>query len=230
MGKPPAATTSDFGTQGEKPTHPELLEDRAARFVASRWSLKWLHREIMFSATYRQSSRPRPEGEAADPVNRWLWRMNPRRLEVEAWRDSILAATGSLDRKLHGVSIDLDDEDNQRRTVYARVSRGRPHTIFKLYDFPDASQHSPAREMTTTPLQQLFVMNSAFLERQAAALAGRVETEADQSAQVRALYRRELSRDPTATEIDLAVSYLNHATLAQYAQALLTNNEMIFWP
>src|SRR4029077_8496614 len=90
-------TPSDFGAQGERPSHPELLDDLAARFIASGWSLKWLHREIVLSATYQQASRPRPDAAKVDPANRLLWRMNPRRLDIEAYRDCILQATGSLD-------------------------------------------------------------------------------------------------------------------------------------
>ena len=230
FGKPLAGTPSDFGTQGEKPTHPELLDDLAARFIAHGWSMKWLHREILLSAAYRQASRPRAAGEQADPTNRLLWRMNPRRLDIEAYRDSILRATGSLNTLLYGPSIDLDTDGNTRRTVYAKISRGKLHTILRLYDFSDASQHSPGRDVTTTPLQQLFVMNSSFLQDQAAALAKRVEGAEDAPASVRALFRQALSRDPNPKELDLALSYLGQATLAQYAQALLSTNELIFWP
>ncbi|HEV3198899.1 MAG TPA: PSD1 and planctomycete cytochrome C domain-containing protein, partial [Bryobacteraceae bacterium] len=121
FGKPLVATPSDFGTQGEKPTHPELLDDLAARFMANGWSLKWLHREIMLSATYRQSSKPREDGLQADATNHLLWRMNPRRLDVEAYRDSLLEASGTLDAGVGGPSTDLDLAENTRRTVYGRV-------------------------------------------------------------------------------------------------------------
>ncbi len=230
FGRPLVATPSDFGSQGEKPSHPELLEDLAARFVAHGWSLKWLHREIMLSAAYRQSSRPRAGAEQADPTNRWLWRMNPRRLDIEAFRDSILQASGTLSDRMYGPSADLDAAGDSRRTVYARISRSRVHAVLRLYDFPDASQHSPGRDLTTTPLQQLFVLNSPFLQEQAAALAHHVEREPDGAARVRALYRRVLARDPSPQETDLAMSYLAQANLAQYCQALLSTNELIFWP
>jgi hypothetical protein len=230
FGKPLVATTSDFGTQGEQPTHPELLNDLAARFVASGWSLKWLHREIMLSSAYRQASHPREDGLKADATNHLIWRMNPRRLDAEAFRDTILEAAGTLDPATGGASSDLDGADNVRRTVYGRVSRSNLNTLLKLYDFPEASQHSPSRELTTTPLQQLFVMNSAFMQTQSAALAKHVAGEADTPAKLRAMYRRVLARDPTAKELDLALSYLNGSTLEQYAQALLSSNEVIFWP
>src|SRR5262249_3037093 len=133
FGRALVATTSDFGTQGEKPSHPELLDDLAARFIAHGWSLKWLHREIMLSAAYRQSSRPRPDGEAADPVNALLWRMNPRRLDAEIYRDSILRAAGTLKDSLYGPSEDLDS-GSTRRAVYGRVGRGRLSNFLRLYD------------------------------------------------------------------------------------------------
>jgi len=230
FGKPLVVTTSDFGTQGERPTHPDLLDDLAARFIANGWRLKWLHREIMLSATYRQASHPRDDGLKADATNRWLWRMNPRRLDAEAFRDTVLEAAATLDLAVGGPSTDLDAVDNVRRTVFGRVSRGNPNTMLKLYDFPEATQHSPSRELTTTPLQQLFVMNSAFMQTQAAALAKRVAGEANASAKVRGLYRRVLARDPSARELELATSYLKGGTLEQYAQALLSSNEVIFWP
>jgi hypothetical protein len=230
FGQPLVGTPSDFGAQGEAPSHPELLEDLSARFLAHGWSLKWLHREIMLSAAYRQSSNPAAAGENVDPSNRLLWRMNPRRLDVEAFRDSILRASGSLHETLYGPSADLDTPGNMRRTIYAKVSRARLHTVFSLYDLPDPSQHSPARDVTVTPLQQLFVLNSAFLGEQAAILASQVEHEANDTAKVRDLYRRTLARDPDAEELDLALSYLRESSLAQLAQGLLATNEFIFWP
>ncbi len=230
FGKPLVATPSDFGSQGERPSHSELLDDLAARFIAHGWSFKWLHREIMLSAAYRQSSRPRSDAEQVDPTNRLLWRMNPRRLDIEAFRDSILEATGTLSNTMYGPSVNLDAEGNTRRTVYGKVSRTNLNTLLRLYDFPDPIQTSPGRDLTITSLQQLFVMNSAFIQQQAVALAKSVENEPDDAAKLRGLYRRILARDPDAEERDLAMSYLSRGTLTQYAQALLSTNEEIFWP
>ncbi len=230
FGKPLVGTPSDFGTQGEKPTHPELLDDLAARFIAHGWSLKWLNREIMLSAAYRQSSRLRPEGEQADQANALLWRMNPRRLDVESYRDSILRAAGTLNERMYGPSEDVDRATSVRRTVYGRVSRARLSNLLKLYDFPDPAQTSPGRDLTTTSLQQLFVMNSAFIEGQSAALVKAVQGEPDDPSKVRALYRRILSRDPSQKELALAADYLSGGSLNQYAQVLLASNEEIFWP
>jgi hypothetical protein len=230
FGKPLVGTPSDFGTQGDKPTHPELLDDLAARFIANGWSLKWLHREIMLSSAYRQSSAPREEAEQVDSTNKLVWRMNPRRLDIEAYRDSIMHASGTLSDKLYGPSIDFDDADNNRRTVYARISRGRLNTVLRLYDFPDPMQSSPGRDLTTTPLQQLFVMNSPFIQKQAEAFAHSVDQETDNPAKIRKLFETILLHDPSPKELDLGMTYLSQSTLAQYAQALLSLNEVIFWP
>ena len=230
FGKPLVATESDFGVQGDKPTHPELLDDLAARFIANGLSLKWLHREIMLSAAYRQASNPRKDGIAADPTNALLWRMNPRRLDIEAYRDNLLRASGDLEGKVPSLSFDLDAADNHFRTVYGRVSRGRLNTILALYDFPDPMMTAPQRELTTSPLQQLFVMNSPFMQERAAGLVKRVSTASDISRKIRDMYRDAVNRDPTAKELDTALTYLNNGTLVQFAQALLASNEVIFWP
>jgi hypothetical protein len=231
FGKPLVATPSDFGTQGEKPTHPELLDDLAARFIANGWSLKWLNREIMLSATYRQASHPRADGEAADPTNKLLWRMNPRRLDVEAYRDTLLEVTDSLDDKPAPLSEDLDLPDNHRRTVYGRVSRARINTVLALYDFPDPTMTAPQRDLTTSPLQQLFVMNSPFMKERAEDLVKVVDKDTGDNEKIRDMYRRVLDRDPSPKELDLALSYIGGgAKLADYAQALLATNEVIFWP
>jgi len=222
-------TPSDFGIQGLQPTHPELLEDLSARFIASGWSLKWLHKEIMLSATYRQSSRPRTREVEADPTNQLLWRMNPRRMDIESYRDSLLQASGRLDLTLYGPS-QLDVDDGVRRTVYASISRGRSNDVMKLYDVPAPLAHIPMRQPTLNPLQALFVMNSAFVQDQAKALADQVAAEPTVEARIRALYRKVFSRDATPDEMTLGMKYLLSADTARYAQALLSTNEVIFWP
>ncbi len=230
FGKALAPTTSDFGVQGEKPSNPELLDDLAARFIAHGWSLKWLHREIMLSAAYRQSSKPSSEALKIDPVNTYLWRMNPRRLDIEAWRDSLLRASGMLSEKMYGPSEEVDAPGNNRRTVYARVSRNRLSDLLRIYDFPDPTQTSSDRDVTTTSLQQLFVMNSGFMHTQAAALADAVQNAPDNSEKIQILYRGILSRDPTDAELDRGIRYLGNGTAAEFAQILLSSNEEIFWP
>jgi hypothetical protein len=222
-------TPSDFGVQGLQPTHPELLEDLSARFITSGWSLKWLHREIMLSATYRQSSRPREQAMEVDPTNQLLWRMNPRRMDIEAYRDSMLEASGKLDKTMYGQSENLDE--SVRRTVYSAISRGRSSgDILKLYDVPAPLAHIPMRQPTLNPQQALFVMNSAFVQEQAAALADQVAGEATPEGKIQKLYRKIFSRDATFDEIALGVKYLSGADAASYVQALLSTNEVIFWP
>jgi cytochrome c553 len=231
FGKPLVGTPSDFGTQGDAPTHRELLDDLTARFISSGWSIKWLHREIMLSAAYRQSSHPREEGKQKDPTNRLLWRMNPRRLDFEAWRDTLLETAGVLDPRMGGAAMELEAAGNRRRTAYARVSRARLSPLLKLYDFPDPNQHAPNRELTTTPLQQLFVMNSGFAQEQARLMADRAVAESgDVRERVQFLYRSILRREADGAEIDLALSYLDKGDWAGYAQALLGSSEFIFWP
>jgi hypothetical protein len=114
--------------------------------------------------------------------------------------------------------------------VYGRVSRGRLNNLLALYDFPDPMMTAPRRELTISPLQQLFVMNSPFMQERAGNLVNRVNDAPDLPAKVRGIYRYAVERDPTPKELDTALSYLNKATLAQFAQALLASNEVIFWP
>jgi len=222
-------TPSDFGTQGLQPTHPELLEDLSARFIANGWSLKWLHREILLSATYRQSSSPRADAVEIDPGNQWLWRMNPRRMDIEAYRDSLLRIAGALDQTMGGPSVDIDTA--RRRTLYSTISRGRSSAdILKLYDAPMPMAHSPMRYLTINPQQALFVMNSGFVQSLASGLAKAVEGIATPEARIQALYRRVFARDADPQELALGVTYLRSADLALYTQALLSTNEVIFWP
>jgi hypothetical protein len=156
--------------------------------------------------------------------------MNPRRLDIEAYRDCLLQATGSLDVSLGAPSSDLDQSANERRTVYGRVSRGRLNNLLQLFGFPEATMHSPGRETTTSPLQQLFVMNSAFMRDQAAALVTSVSKEPDVTAKVGAMYKKVLARDPSAGELNLARAYIATGTMTDFAHALLSTNEVIFWP
>jgi hypothetical protein len=224
-------TPSDFGTQGEKPSHPELLDDLAARFIANKWSLKWLNREIMLSATYQQASRPRPDGLEADEANALLWRQNPQRLDSEAYRDTLVRAAGVLDPQMGGPPGDLDGESYFRRALYGRVSRARLPQIQALFDFPAATQTAPGRDVTTSTLQQIFLMNSAFLQNLGEAAAKKATAGvAGRPQQVAALYRQVLSRNPTPAETAAALAYLQKGSMARYAQVLLSTNEEIFLP
>lgn len=201
-------TPSDFGAQGDRPTHPELLEYLASEFVAHGWDLKWLHREIVLSATYRQSTAYRAEAHAMDPANHYLWRMNRRRLDFEMWRDATLAVTGQLDLSLGGPSKPVDDLANVRRAIYVTVAREELHPMLRMHDFPEASSHSPRREATTTPLQQLFVLNSPWMEKQADMLWQRLKATGSDEARLEACYRLLFSRSPSPTETQVALKFL----------------------
>ena len=229
-------TPSDFGVQGERPTHPGLLDDLAARFIESGWSLKWLHREIVTSATYRQRSRHRPEMAGRDPDNRWLWRMNRRRLEVELWRDAMLAVGGGLDLTVGGPPLELTGSQNRRRTIYGKIDRRDLEPVLQIFDFPDPDAHSPAREKTITPLQQLFVLNGEFFRRQAEALVTRLHDEApaDDESRIQLAHELLYGRPVTAEEVELARLFLSghgaprRDNWLHYAHVLLGSNEFLF--
>jgi hypothetical protein len=235
FGRPLVSTPSNFGALGDRPTHPELLDDLAARFVARGWSVKWLVREMVLSAAYRQSSRHHAGSAARDPDDRWLWRAQRKRLDLEAWRDAILQVSGRLDLNGGGPSDDLDRSGSVRRTVYGKVSRQRPADIHRLFDLPDPKAHGEKREATTTPLQQLYFLNSPFVRDSAAALAKKVAVahRSDEDV-VRELFRRTLLRDPTADERDVALRLVEPAREGDptawelLAQVLLASNEFLF--
>ena len=190
----------------------------------------------MLSATFQQSSRHIDAAAQADATNQWVWRMTPRRLDIEAWRDSILQASGELDRTQGGPSAAVDAEHGARRSVYSKISRGRLHPVLQLYDHPDATQHTPQRQVTTTPLQQLFVLNSSWMQYQAKSLKVRVSGIYDPSEKIRALYRRVLGRDPKPKEADLALNFVGRSERRpdakpweEYAQALLGTSELQYF-
>lgn len=238
FGRGLVGTPSNFGMLGERPTHPELLDDLASRFMARGWSLKWLHRQIMLSSVYRASSEFKPENFQRDPDNRLLWRMNRRRLDIESWRDSLLAATGNLEQKLGGPSVDMAKGDNRRRTLYAAVSRHNLNSTLRLFDFPDPNLTSERRSVTTVPMQQLFVMNGEFMVSQAKSLAARLQIEsADDQARIRFAYQLLFSREPSEKELELGTTFLKTAAAEpdvkltpweRYTQALLGTNEFVF--
>jgi hypothetical protein len=225
-------TPSDFGMQGARPTHPELLDDLTARFLQNGWSLKWLHREIMLSAAYQQASTHDERKQAIDPDNKWLWRMNRRRLEIEAWRDAMLAVTGTLDLTRGGRPIDLADPKNNRRTLYGIVKRREIHDMLRLFDFPDPTVHSANRIPTTTPLQQLFTLNSPFLQQQAVTLVKRLKSEGNDEARIRRAYLLLFGRPATDNQVQLAREFLGNASndeaWTQYVHVLLGSNEFLF--
>jgi hypothetical protein len=236
FGRPLVATPSNFGALGERPTHPELLDDLAVRFVDSGWSVKWLVRELVCSGTYRQTSQVDAARMAADPENRLLGRMSRRRLSVEAWRDSVLAASGSLDNRVGGPSIDPLDVQAPRRTVYSAVSRLELNRMLSMFDYPDPNIHADRRVETTTPLQKLFVLNSPLIIEQANRLAARLgrdvpEVQGDATRRrIERAYEMLYGRAGRNAEIELGLAYLAGGAdrWPQYVHVLLAANEMLY--
>ena len=257
-------TPSDFGLRGEPPTHPELLDHLAAHFMADGWSIKALHRRIMLSATWRQESTeyrvPSSESDkpglivtrnselgtrnsSLDPENKLLWKMNRRRLDWEALRDSLLAVSGKLDLTIGGPAMNQTTPPfSTRRAVYGFIDRQNLPSVLRAFDFaaPDAS--SPQRHLTTVPQQALFLMNSPFMQEQARNLAARPDLTRAGSLEKRidAVHRILFGRAAEPDEIALAKTFVGtkdkaavesapHLTRWQeYLQALLLSNEFLF--
>ncbi len=205
FGKGIVETTSDFGKRGEPPTHPELLDYLARRFMDEGWSLKKLHRWMVLSNTYRQSSMDRPEEREKDPENRLLWRMNRLRLDFEELRDSMLAATGRLDSQVGGLPFSLQAQPSvPRRTIYTYLKRGTLPGEMYTFDFAKPEAHQPERVRTIVPQQALYLMNSPFVAEQAIRMTERREIDSEPSAEarIRALYRIAYQRDPSPAELE----------------------------
>tara|TARA_B110000263_G_scaffold151588_1_gene131622 strand:+ start:1477 stop:3246 length:1770 start_codon:yes stop_codon:yes gene_type:complete len=235
FGRGLVATPSNFGQLGSLPSHSELLDDLAVRFMENNWSIKWLVRELVLSSTYQQNSQIISRNELIDPANIYLWRMNRRRLSVEQWRDSILAASNNLDRR-GGESLELTDAKNVRRTIYGRVSRKKLSDILIQFDYPDANVHSAKRSDTTTAIQKLFIINNSFMVEQAKGLAKRItgDSSATDSTHIQSTYALLYNRQPTREETDLGLAFLRLPAEGkltrweQYSHALLAANEMMF--
>jgi hypothetical protein len=234
-------TPSNFGKLGEPPTHPELLDYLAAQFVRSGWSLKAMHRTIMLSAAYQQASRPAQETAAADPDNRLLGRMNRRRLDAEALRDSLLAVAGQLDRTTGGPAV--RDLNTRRRTLYVMTVRSDRATFRDLFDAADPTAVVDRRTESTVAPQALFLLNHPFALAQARALAQRALREGPPAERDRIawLYQLLYARPPGAREIDLGTAALGQARAAasgqpdgeerawaEYCQVLLCANEFMY--
>jgi hypothetical protein len=215
FGRGLVGTPSNFGLNGERPSHPELLDYLAYQFVRNGWSMKKLHREIMLSETYRRSATPTEEATAKDPQNIYLSHANRLRLDVEALRDSVLFVSGLLDPS-PGEKAQRLDEKNRKRTVYGFVSRRRVDGLLSLFDFPNPNSTSEGRLTTNVPLQRLFFMNSPFIEEAAKALA---------DSDVRTIYRTLFDREPDAEEMRLATEYIGKDGAVSYARVLLSSNE-----
>ena len=236
FGRGVVSTPSNFGQQGSRPSHPDLLDDLSARFIADGWSIKRLHREILLSATWQQSSACDSHRASIDPDNRWLSRMNRRRLEFESWRDAMLSTSGVLDRSIGGPSSSVDQPDNRRRTLYSTVHRRDMSTTLTVHDFPDPTQHSPARSFTTTPLQGLYALNGPLLNEQAKRLVNRLQhEETSDEARIHRACQLLYSRTATTEDLQTAMEFLGKRTgedrtqrWKQYAQVLLASNELLY--
>jgi len=243
FGRGIVATASNFGNRGAAPTHPQLLDWLASRLVSGRWSLKQVHREILLSATYRLSTDFDADNHRIDGQNLLLWRMERRRLTIEAWRDSLLAVSGNLREQFGGpAAADLLNSD--RRTVYGTVRRDRKQAsddLLKIFDFPNPRMTSSGRTLTTVPQQQLFALNNVFVIRQARGLAAQLGSlEANRDNRIQRAFRRVYSREPSPAELQLAQRFLSAASNAandgslslweQYCQVLLSSNEFLFRP
>jgi hypothetical protein len=222
-------TPSDFGRQGQAPTHPELLDDLAHRFIEHGWSIKWLHREILLSAAYqRRHELPKSQ----DSELRYLSAFPSRALDVEAWRDSLLQVTEGLSYQIGGPSQELGSLTNARRTLYGHVRRREVSDLLRLFDFPDPLTHSPTRIPTITPLQQLYVLNSRFVIERSEALIARLDREGIEDVQerIRRLHRWLYQREPTEREFARIKEFVQVAPdrWQLLAQTLLASNEFYF--
>jgi len=209
---------SDFGTRADPPSHPGLLDWLAARFVEEGWSLKKLHRWIMLSSTYRQTATG-PANPATcqlaiklDPDNRLLWRMSQRRLTFEEIRDSTLAATGELDKRVGGKPAELFKQPfPKRRTLYGLVDRQFLPGTLRVFDFANPDLHIAQRRETTVPQQALFFLNHPLVLERARSLARVVESKSKDRERVRAMFRRVLQREPSETEISQSLEFVRAA-------------------
>jgi hypothetical protein len=243
-------TPSDFGLRSEPPTQPELLDYLAWRFTEDGWSIKKMHRLIMLSSVYQQDSENSGPFAAVDPDNRWLWKMNRRRLDFEAMRDSLLAVSGKLDLTMGGRSVNLTSAPfTGRRTVYGFIDRQNLPGLFRTFDFASPDTSSSRRFATTVPQQALFLMNSPFVVEQVRSLAGQKDFVALKKAgdRIAHLYRRVYGRQAEEEEVKLGLRFVQAAEQdlknpikpdrvgspsltpwEKYAQVLVLANEFMF--
>ena len=228
-------TPSDFGTRSDPPTHPALLDWLAGRFVESGWSIKKLHRLIVTSRSYQQSSAGSADMARLDPENRLIARMGRKRMTFEGLRDALLLSSGRLDSTIGGKSVDVFKSPfPTRRSLYAFIDRQNLPGTLRSFDFALPDTHAPQRFTTTVPQQALFLMNSPFVMEQAKAVASRVGT-GPTNERIAALYRLTLGRAPTLEELATAAEFVAGQAVEagpspwdQFAQVLLMSNEFAF--
>jgi Protein of unknown function (DUF1553)/Protein of unknown function (DUF1549)/Planctomycete cytochrome C len=243
------STPSDFGRMGAQPSHPELLDWLARRFLESGGSLKSLHRLIVTSAVYRQSVRHDASFAAVDGDNQWLWRQNRRRLDAESVHDAILAVAGQLDCTMRGPSVqqfvsrpgahvtpvlDYSQYDwarpgSRRRSVYRFIFRTLPDPFYDAFDSADASQLTAVRNESTTPLQALELLNNPFVLRQSEEFAHQlVQRDGGVAGQVRVAIELAFGRKATADEIELLADYAGRHGLVNMCRLIINSNEFLY--
>ena len=226
-------SSDDFGTQGEPPSHPQLLDYLSRELVHNGWSMKWLHRELLLSATYQQASKTRPELATRDPHNRWLARRRRSRVDAETIRDLALATSGLLDNRTHGPSVfpplppgvielafvDVINRgpwkvsqggDRYRRGFYTFFQRTAPYPLLALFDAPDSNETCTRRPRSNTPLQALMIWNDPVFQECARSFADRILRQADGDSQrIRLIFIAALSREPSAEDRQDILALLN---------------------
>src|SRR6185436_19762666 len=221
FGRGLVATSNDYGRLGEKPSHPELLDWLASRFVRDGWSIKSMHRLIVTSAAYRRAAlHPAPDaGRLKDPDNRLLWKSTTRRLQAEAVRDAMLVASGEFDSHMGGPAV---DPNLPRRTIYTKVHRNSRDPLLDAFDAPETFSSMPARNSTTTATQALLMINGRWPLERAQAFARRLRAAgASTSADlVREAYRLALGRAPSADELARGIAFLEKSAPAAKAADL----------
>ncbi len=240
-------TPNDFGRMGSLPTHPELLDWLAYWFLDHGESLKQLHRLIVTSATYRQSSQDNPEFARVDADNRFLWRMNRQRLDAESFHDTLLLLGGNLDLTMGGPSaqqfsfkddhspvydysrFDVDGPAASRRSIYRFIVRSVPDPFMETLDYPDANLLTPKRNVTLTALQALSAMNDAFVVRQCEHFAGRIQlATSDLPRQIETICLMTLNRRPRQNEIRMLLAYTAKHGLANLCRVMVNSSEFVF--
>jgi hypothetical protein len=241
FGRGIVATPNDFGMQGERPTHPELLDWLASELIEGGWRLKPIHKLIMTSQVYMQSSASEAVKTEADPFNRYLARQNFRRLEAEAIRDAMLATSGELDLAMFGPGT--LDESMHRRSIYFRIKRSRVIPILQAFDLPEPLTSQAERPTTTVSPQALALLNNPIARGWAEAFAKRLHADDSPDAAVTEAYQMAVQRDPTPDELASSVAFLkmqietyggqgsadaSQVALADLCQALFCLHEFIY--
>jgi hypothetical protein len=241
-------TANDFGRNGQLPTHPELLDWLACEFRDSGQSLKQLHRLIVRSATYRQSSANDTASAALDSNNRFLWRMNRRRLEAEAVRDSVLAISGKLNRTMYGLSFedfvidkpehsphyeyslhDPEDPKSHRRAVYRFIVRSQQQPFMTTLDCADPSMQVDRRNESLSALQALALLNNDFIIAMARYYADKLERiDCDLAEKIERAYQECMGIHPSREEMEMLVSYGRRQGLVNVCRLLFNLNEFVF--